>query len=190
MKIPEWLDQKSGKTSWVLPSAFLSFYVILDWNAAWSGGSALLGNIIPVAQVLFILYLGGICVLMLVGLYLIRNRKFILLILYLFFIAFFIHHLSVEHDELIENGKRNSRNALQIMLISPEKENVWYVAPSLEKKLLSIKNSAHNELVFVGSSSLFHTYVYDVKTDGVFMFNVEVLLLRKETRFIVQEPKK
>jgi hypothetical protein len=73
------------------------------------------------------------------------------------------------------------------MLLSPKNESVWYVEPTLEKGLLSINFGALCELSFVGSSPLFHSYRYDVKVDGMPMFNVEVQLLRKENKFIVQK---
>lgn len=187
MKLPTWLDQASGKSCWVLPSAFLALYLILDWNVAWSGGDALLGGILPIAELHYALCLAAVCVLILVSLYLIVNRKFLLLILYISFIAFFIYYLFVAHNEMVESSKRNSRNALQAMLLSPKNENVWYVEPTLEKSLLSINSRALSELSFVGSSPLFHSYRYDVKVDGVPMFNVEVQLLRKENKFVVQK---
>lgn len=40
---------------------------------------------------------------------------------------------------------------------------------------------------FVGSLPISHTYRYAVKSRGVPAFELEVLLLRNETRFIVQK---
>lgn len=189
MRGPRWLQPESSKISWVLPGILLSVYAILDWSAAAAGGDSVLGGLIPVLQILFILCLIGVCILILAAVYFLYNRQYLRLFFYLAFLGVFSYHVISEHQSVVAANKERSAFALEVMLLNPEKVKIWFVDSEAEKAFYEIRKKGKPDFGYRGASLMFHTYIYSLKIDAIRELEIQVLLLRTETRFIVSSAK-
>ncbi|MDM5182283.1 hypothetical protein PO883_34535, partial [Massilia sp. DJPM01] len=181
-----WLVYDRNKSNWLLPAVFLAIYIILDWNVARAGGFALIGGIIPIMQVHFLLYLASITLLLVVGLILCRARKFAIFLLYISSMTGVALYSIEDQERVSVRQMRVAQDALYAMLKSPHTRKIWYVEPGLEKSLLDMVGKEFPDPLSVGTSKLFHTYSYRLGRPGMESLDIEVLLLRNETRFVVK----
>src|SRR4051812_25076746 len=98
MKLHSVFKAESSKISWIVPALLFGIYAVMDWSVASAGGNSLLGLIIPVQQVLMLLFAAGLLAFGAVGLYLLINRQFVKCIVFLFFIAYFSVEVTRDRD--------------------------------------------------------------------------------------------
>ncbi len=185
MLIPKWMAYDPEEASRYYAINVLAIYVILDLNVALNGGFAILAPIIPVIQVHVILALFGVATFVRTGAHLIVRKKYFHALFFLLCLIGLSFYASAAGEQIFERGKRDSRYALLTMLASPKNENIWYVDSKLNGVLSRYSGNAPGEVVYDGSSAIFHTHLYRIK-NAELNVQVQVLLLRNETKFIVE----
>lgn len=185
--ILKYFAYERDNSTWIIPAGFLAILVVLDWNVACSGGFSLIAGIAPVLQVHYLLYLASIVLLVFAGMVLLFSRKYLYFVVYGVLMLGLGKYTIIDQTRIEERGQRNARNALHVMFTHPGRENIWYVEPPLKDVLLQVVKEHSWEAAFVGSFPISHTYRYVVRSHGVPAFELEVLLLRNETRFIVKK---